>query len=112
MNPTIEQAELLRQELHAWLDRHDLWDGTTWWTADEYYGERHNEFPFYHYFVFAFEGDLRGVMWRRRLDEPGRADNLRDEFDAMLKRHGFWHEKINEATACILGREREKRKNA
>ena len=27
MNPTAEQAELLRQELHAWLERHGLWKG-------------------------------------------------------------------------------------
>jgi hypothetical protein len=72
MNPTAEQAELLRQELHAWLERNDLWAGTTWWTADEYYGEEHKGFAFYHYFVFAFEGDLYNVMWRQALEETGR----------------------------------------
>ncbi len=46
-------------------------------------------------------------MWRRRMDAPGRADKLPDEFDALLKRHGFWHEKINDVTACILGDERK-----
>jgi hypothetical protein len=35
------------------------------------------------------------------------AGRLRDEFDAILKRHGFWHEKIDNVTACILGQERE-----
>ena len=106
MNPTIEQAEVLRQQLDAWLERNDLWEGTTWRTADEYYGEEHNGFPYYHYFVLTFEGDLYNVIWCQKLDEPGRAEKLHTEFNQILKRHGFWHEKIDNVTACILGRER------
>src|ERR1700677_88932 len=96
LKPTAEQAERFRQALHAWLEQNNLWEGTTWWPGDEFYGDEHKAFHFSHYFVFAFDGDLHSVMWRRRMDEPGRADKLRDEFDAILKRHGFWHEKIND----------------
>jgi hypothetical protein len=59
-------------------------------------------------FVFAFDGDLHCVMCRRNLDEQGRADRLRDDFDAILERHGFWHEKINEVIDCNLGQKRER----
>jgi hypothetical protein len=45
MKPTAERAERFHQELHAWLERNNLWEGTTWWTADEYYGDEHKNFP-------------------------------------------------------------------
>jgi hypothetical protein len=108
MEKTAEEIQLLKNEIEAWLKKHDLLTDTGWLNVDEHYGEVHRTFPFPHYLVLWFEGDLHSVIWSVTDDSDSRWHSKLGEFEAILKRHGCWFEREDNVTLCIMDRrERE-----
>jgi hypothetical protein len=93
------------EEIQAWMEKNQLTVDTGWRSADEQYGEAHLRFPFPHYWVLWFEGDLYNVIWGYPLDEPnGRsAAQLKEELRTILNRHDCWYEPIDNTSISIMG---------
>jgi hypothetical protein len=103
---TPEQAQELKKEIQAWMTENRLTDDTGWRSADEAYGEQHLSFPFPHYWVLWFEGDLYNVIWGYPLEEPHdrSSTQLKEELREIFKRHDCWYEPINNTSISIMGR--------
>lgn len=106
MRKTLEQAQALKGEIQTWMEENELTVDTGWRSADEQYGQEHLSFPFPHYWVLWFEGDLHNVIWGQPLDEPGAktSTQLKEEFRAILTRHDCWYEPIDNTSISIMGR--------
>ena len=92
MPHTPDQVQALRDEIQSWLKRNKLVRDSFWWKAEEYFGDTYDSQPIRYLLIFCSEVDLNDVMWREPLSKPGRSDRLRDEFDAIMDRNGFWFE--------------------
>ena len=58
MAKTAGEIQLLKNEIRAWLERHELTHDTGWRELDQQYEEKHKDFAYPHYLVLWFEGDL------------------------------------------------------
>jgi hypothetical protein len=107
MEKTPAQARALKNEVETWLNRNGLAQDTGWRSADEMYGEKHKNFPFPHYWVLWFEGELYNVLWGQPPDEPDGRDfaRLQEEFRQILASHGCRYEFIDDTSIRIFGRE-------
>jgi hypothetical protein len=108
MEKTRAQIQALKEELDAWMEKHDLTHDTFWRTPEEEYGEECRNFSFPHYLVLLPGSDLSSVL--NSLDHvafPWKAEMLR-EFEGIVDRHGCWVIPKDNLTFNIAdGRERE-----
>jgi hypothetical protein len=108
MEKTAGEIQILKNEIEVWLRKHDLMADTGWLDLDEHYGEAQKTFPFPHYLVLWFEGDLHNVIWSVTDDSDSPWHSRLVEFEVILKRYGCWFEPEHDATICIMDRtERE-----
>jgi hypothetical protein len=114
MKLSAEEIKAFECELSAWFEENDLQEGIKWSTAEEYYGEEQEQFPFHHYFVMYFEdSELYYVLnsyaaadsYSERVQSE--AEEMHGEFEGILKRHGLWFEMINNVSISIMGKEKE-----
>jgi hypothetical protein len=110
MYPTKEEAERLRIELHAWFERNDFLNGLTWRTADEPHAEQDSDCPSDHYFFLSYSNsNFYNIMSGLPTAEPMHSEWLQlfGEFDAIVAKHGFWFERINNRSLNIFGSEQD-----
>jgi hypothetical protein len=89
-----ERVRSLKAEIRIWVNKHDLAQDTFWKDPPAGSGEGEN-------LVLVLEGDLSTVLWERPFDDHDAAYSrrLRQEFDAIVKKHGFYFEFQNEGAA-------------
>ena len=107
---TDAQVRALKEEIQAWMVKNRLTEETSWRTPAQVYGDEHKTFLHPYYLILCTEGDLYNMLWGYPLDEPdGRnAGQLKQEFDAILAKHGCRREWKNYVTLCIMDREERK----
>jgi hypothetical protein len=100
---TAADIQSLKEEIQAWLEQHDLDEGTGWFDIEGHYKGKEPTFPWPHYLVLWFEGDFHEVIWLLP-DHPNISWQAarRREFEAIIKNHGCWFECENNTTLCIL----------
>ena len=88
-----KKALALKVALQAWIEKHHLEEDTIWWPLKD-----DNETGNKPDLVLTFEGDLHSVLWRRPCEDHDAAavGRLRQEFDAIVKKHGFFFQFKNE----------------
>jgi hypothetical protein len=109
MEKTPAQVRAMKKELQAWMKKHDLTHDTGWRDLQDHYGDKEKGFPYPHYLVLWFEGDLYDVLWPLP-DHPNYPwqKQRRLEFEALIEKHGCWFEFENNTTLCIMDKEERK----
>ncbi len=89
-----ERIRSLKSEIRIWVNKNDLAEDTFWKDPPAEGEDGEN-------LVLVFEGDLSTVLWERPFDNHDAAYSrrLRQEFDAIVKKHGFYFEFQNEGAA-------------
>jgi hypothetical protein len=106
MTKTAREIELLKTDIQAWLESHELADDTGWRDVDMQYGDRPKNFKHPHYLVLWFEGALHNVLWPLP-DHPDHAWQCerREELEALVNRHGCWFDFEDYCTLCIMDKD-------
>lgn len=109
MEKTPTQIQAMKKEGHAWMKKHDLTHDTGWRDVAEHYEGKEPTFPWPHYLVLCFEGDLYDVLWPLPAHPNYQwQKERRNEFEAIIKKHGCWFDFENNTTLCIMDKQERK----
>lgn len=91
----------LKRALQEWIENNGLAEDTFWEPETKYIVLASGPD-----LVLTFEGDLHSVLWCRAFNDcdAAHASLLRQEFDAIVKHHGFSFEFKNETTGHFYER--------
>ena len=105
MKHTADHIHAFKREAMAWIRKNELGGQMKWWKAQEYYGDRLEDFADHCYLVFTDENNLYDALHGLPGDHPNYEEyrGYAAEFDAILEKHGLWLENHDNVTWCVMG---------
>jgi hypothetical protein len=106
MSKTAEQVQALQTELQAWLEHRGLAGCAAWQTPEAFYGTKLGEYAVRPYLVLVSENisDIVSDWDLPPASPPPRpgASRLKEEFLAIVQKHGFEHDFEEGPVVCLM----------